>query len=137
NGCAKKAVQRSITSAALAEKPAEVRSALAPAEPQGVTTAEEHREVGEWEHRYANGDEKWAQLEAGYQWLTQKYTRFLNTNNYKHLGTLGTGNHIIEILLDETDRLWIMPHSASRGIGNAIGTYFIGLQPNRMQEPFE
>ena len=40
-----------------------------------------------------------------YQWLTQKYPRFLNTNNYKHLGTLGTGNHFIEICLDESDQV--------------------------------
>ncbi len=42
-----------------------------------------------------------------------------------HLGTLGTGNHFIEVCLDENDRVWIMLHSGSRGIGNAIGSYFI------------
>ena len=78
-----------------------------------------------------------ASLEAGYQWLTQKYPRFLNTNNYKHLGTLGTGNHFIEICLDESDQVWIMLHSGSRGIGNAIGTYFIDLAQKEMQETLE
>jgi tRNA-splicing ligase RtcB len=43
------------------------------------------------------------------------------------LGTLGGGNHFIEVCLDEADRLWVMLHSGSRGIGNAIGTYFIEL----------
>ena len=80
---------------------------------------------------------KWAELEAGYQWLTQKYPRFLNTNNYKHLGTLGTGNHFIEICLDESDQVWIMLHSGSRGIGNAIGTYFIDLAQKEMQDQLE
>src|SRR5438874_504369 len=42
-----------------------------------------------------------------------------------HLGTLGTGNHFIELCLDEDDRVWVMLHSGSRGIGNAIGSYFI------------
>ena len=42
-----------------------------------------------------------------------------------HLGTLGTGNHFIELCLDETERVWVMLHSGSRGIGNAIGSYFI------------
>jgi tRNA-splicing ligase RtcB (3'-phosphate/5'-hydroxy nucleic acid ligase) len=42
-----------------------------------------------------------------------------------HLGTLGTGNHFIELCLDEADRVWVMLHSGSRGIGNAIGSYFI------------
>jgi tRNA-splicing ligase RtcB len=46
-----------------------------------------------------------------------------NTDN--HLGTLGTGNHFIEIQFDESDRMWIMLHSGSRGVGNRIGTYFI------------
>ena len=42
-----------------------------------------------------------------------------------HLGTLGTGNHFIELCLDEEQRVWIMLHSGSRGIGNKIGNYFI------------
>src|SRR6266568_4163449 len=43
------------------------------------------------------------------------------------LGTLGGGNHFIELCLDEANRAWVMLHSGSRGIGNAIGTYFIEL----------
>jgi tRNA-splicing ligase RtcB len=43
------------------------------------------------------------------------------------LGTLGGGNHFIEVCLDEESRVWAMLHSGSRGIGNAIGTYFIEL----------
>jgi tRNA-splicing ligase RtcB len=41
------------------------------------------------------------------------------------LGTLGGGNHFIELCLDEEDRVWVMLHSGSRGTGNRIGTYFI------------
>jgi tRNA-splicing ligase RtcB len=43
------------------------------------------------------------------------------------LGTLGGGNHFIEVCVDEAGRVWAMLHSGSRGIGNAIGTYFIEL----------
>ncbi|OGA61682.1 MAG: RNA-splicing ligase RtcB [Betaproteobacteria bacterium RIFCSPLOWO2_12_FULL_65_14] len=43
------------------------------------------------------------------------------------LGTLGGGNHFIEVCLDEAQRVWIMLHSGSRGIGNALGSYFIEL----------
>src|SRR2546430_8429612 len=43
------------------------------------------------------------------------------------LGTLGGGNHFIEVCLDEANRAWVMLHSGSRGIGNAIGSYFIEL----------
>ena len=51
--------------------------------------------------------------------------------------TLGTGNHFIEICLDESDQVWIMLHSGSRGIGNAIGTYFIDLAQKEMQDQLE
>ena len=45
----------------------------------------------------------------------------------RQLGTLGGGNHFIELCLDEAGRLWVLLHSGSRGIGNAIGSYFIEL----------
>ena len=41
------------------------------------------------------------------------------------LGTLGGGNHFIEVCLDERGFVWVMLHSGSRGTGNQIGTYFI------------
>ncbi|SDZ85360.1 RtcB family protein [Microbulbifer marinus] len=43
------------------------------------------------------------------------------------LGTLGGGNHFIEICIDESNAVWVMLHSGSRGIGNAIGQHFIQL----------
>jgi tRNA-splicing ligase RtcB len=51
----------------------------------------------------------------------------------QQLGTLGGGNHFIEVCLDEAQRVWVMLHSGSRGIGNAIGTYFIGLARRDME----
>jgi tRNA-splicing ligase RtcB len=58
----------------------------------------------------------------------------------RQMGTLGGGNHFIEVCLDESNRVWVMLHSGSRGIGNAIGTYFIELarkdiEKNRIQLP--
>jgi len=54
--------------------------------------------------------------------------RFPRTQNWVcQLGTLGGGNHFIEVCLDEASQVWVMLHSGSRGIGNAIGTYFIEL----------
>ena len=50
-----------------------------------------------------------------------------STSWVHQLGTLGGGNHFIEVCLDEAGRAWVMLHSGSRGIGNAIGTYFIEL----------
>src|SRR5256885_4661815 len=49
------------------------------------------------------------------------------------MGSLGGGNHFIELCLDEEGRAWVMLHSGSRGIGNAIGTYFIELAKKDFQ----
>src|SRR5262245_51611620 len=55
-------------------------------------------------------------------------TRKGKKSSWAHqMGTLGGGNHFIEVCLDESNRVWAMLHSGSRGIGNAIGTYFIEL----------
>jgi len=45
----------------------------------------------------------------------------------RQIGTLGGGNHFIEICLDLDNRVWVMLHSGSRGIGNQIGTVAINL----------
>ena len=49
------------------------------------------------------------------------------------MGTLGGGNHFIEVCLDETNRVWVMLHSGSRGIGNALASYFIALARRDME----
>jgi len=60
--------------------------------------------------------------------------RFKRTHNWvQQMGTLGGGNHFIEVCVDESNRVWIMLHSGSRGIGNAIGTYFIELARRDME----
>lgn len=69
---------------------------------------------------------------AGLQAICEKHPSvrkaFSDFNNWVYqLGTLGTGNHFIEVCLDEAGRVWIMLHSGSRGIGNRIGHYFIEL----------
>ncbi|MDN3448225.1 RtcB family protein [Psychrobacter sp. APC 3281] len=54
----------------------------------------------------------------------------------KQLGTLGGGNHFIELCLDENNDVWVMLHSGSRGIGNCIGRYFINLAKKERQSRF-
>ena len=54
----------------------------------------------------------------------------------KQLGTLGGGNHFIELCLDESQDVWVMLHSGSRGLGNVIGTYFIELAKKEAQHRF-
>lgn len=133
-GCGMNALRTSLTAADLPDSLAQLRSAIEAAVPHGRTTGRGRRDVGAWENPPVNVDAQWVTLQPGFQWLTQKYPRFLNTNNYKHLGTLGTGNHFIEICLDEADRVWVMLHSGSRGIGNAIGSYFIEMAQKDMEQ---
>ncbi|TXU75589.1 RtcB family protein [Klebsiella oxytoca] len=133
-GCGMNALRTSLTAADLPDNLAELRSAIEAAVPHGRTTGRGRRDAGSWENPPANVDAHWSTLHAEFQWLTSKYPRFLNTNNYKHLGTLGTGNHFIEICLDEAQQVWVMLHSGSRGIGNAIGTYFIEMAQKDMEQ---
>ncbi len=51
-----------------------------------------------------------------------------------HLGTLGTGNHFIEVCVDENDHVWFLLHSGSRGVGNRFGTFFIELAKKDMRQ---
>jgi tRNA-splicing ligase RtcB len=57
-----------------------------------------------------------------------KFSKWIN-----QMGTLGGGNHFIEVCLDETDQVWVMLHSGSRGIGNAMASYFIDLARQDME----
>jgi tRNA-splicing ligase RtcB len=43
------------------------------------------------------------------------------------LGSLGSGNHFIEVSVDELDRVWMFLHSGSRGVGNKVATHHIGV----------
>jgi len=61
---------------------------------------------------------------VGYEWLPEKIQDD-PMRVVKQMGTLGGGNHFIEICLDTEDNVWVMLHSGSRGIGNKIGNYYI------------
>lgn len=59
---------------------------------------------------------------------------FGKSSKWTHqMGTLGSGNHFIEVCLDEEQRVWMMLHSGSRGIGNALASYFIALAQRDME----
>jgi tRNA-splicing ligase RtcB (3'-phosphate/5'-hydroxy nucleic acid ligase) len=64
-------------------------------------------------------------LGEGLQQLEAKHPALRQAQSLGHLGSLGGGNHFIEICLDECQHVWAMLHSGSRGIGNRIGSYFI------------
>jgi tRNA-splicing ligase RtcB len=64
----------------------------------------------------------------------QRYPVLEKANHTNHLGTLGTGNHFVEVCLDERDRVWLLLHSGSRGVGNQIATVFIERAKRDMRD---
>src|SRR5690554_441147 len=124
-GCGMMAVRTSLTASDLPDNLRNIRRAIEKAVPHGRTVGRGKRDVGSWHDTPKSVDRAWAKLQPGFQVLTHKHPRLERTNNHKHLGTLGTGNHFVELCLDETDQVWVMLHSGSRGVGNAIGTWFI------------
>lgn len=133
-GCGMMAARTTLTAADLPDNLHGLRSAIEAAVPHGRTMTRGRRDKGSWENPPVVVDAMWASLRPGFERITEKYPRLKNTNNYKHLGTLGTGNHFIEVCLDEADQVWFMLHSGSRGVGNAIGSHFIELAQADMRQ---
>lgn len=133
-GCGMIAVRTSLTAADLPDNLQNIRFAIEAAVPHGRTTQRHGRDKGAWHQVPQIVDQHWAHLDAEFKRLCDKYPKLRATNHYKHLGTLGTGNHFIELCLDEQDRVWVMLHSGSRGVGNAIGNLFISLAQKDMQQ---
>lgn len=133
-GCGMIAVKTSLHANDLPDNLFAIRTAIEKAVPHGRTSYQSGNDRGSWKSPPKLVDQHWQQLEGRFKVLTDKYPRLRNTNNYRHLGTLGTGNHFIELCLDESDNVWVMLHSGSRGVGNAIGTLFIQMAQEDMRE---
>jgi len=131
-GCGMIATRTSLLASDLPDNLHALRSAIERAVPHGKTFG--RRDRGAWEQVPAAADRAWSTLARRFQAITAKYPRLEKTNNRVHLGTLGTGNHFIEVCLDEAERVWFMLHSGSRGVGNAIGTQFIELAKHDMRQ---
>jgi tRNA-splicing ligase RtcB len=132
-GCGMMAVKTSLVAADLPDNLGPLRSAIEHAVPHGRTAQGGRRDEGAWGSVPAHVDTTWAGMAAGFRRITEKYPQLARTNNRNHLGTLGTGNHFIEVCLDEAQSVWFMLHSGSRGVGNAIGTTFIALAQQDMR----
>ncbi len=133
-GCGMMAAQTSLMASDLPDNLEGIRSAIEAAVPHGRSVGRGRRDKGSWGDPTNEITEAWAPLSARFDRIIDKYPRFKNTNNIGHLGTLGTGNHFIELCLDTGDRVWVMLHSGSRGVGNAIGSQFIELAKKDMRK---
>ena len=126
-GCGMMACKTTLNARDLPDNLGPLRSAIEKAVPHGSNPKRMGRDKGAWETPPDETDAAWATLVDEFDLICEDYPRIKNTNNHKHLGTLGTGNHFIEVCLDEAGAVWFMLHSGSRGVGNAIGTHFIEL----------
>jgi tRNA-splicing ligase RtcB len=135
-GCGMMAMQTTLRADQLPDSLSAVRSDIEAAVPHGRTDHGGKNDRGAWGELPQTAGERWLRLSDRYEAITGKHPKALAQNNSRHMGTLGTGNHFIEVCLDESSQVWVMLHSGSRGCGNRIGTYFIQAAKKEMERWF-
>ncbi|MFO1369310.1 MAG: RtcB family protein [Marinagarivorans sp.] len=136
-GCGMMAVKTSLNAAQLPDSLQNLRADIEKNVPHGSSpTTRGKRDTGSWFNAPEDVINAWAGLDAGFIALCEKHPFLKNTNNKNHLGTLGSGNHFIEVCVDEENSVWVMLHSGSRGVGNRIGTHFIEQAKKDMERWF-
>jgi tRNA-splicing ligase RtcB (3'-phosphate/5'-hydroxy nucleic acid ligase) len=133
-GCGVAAVQTTLKASDLPDNLRKIRTAIEKAVPHGRTDHGGRNDKGAWQELPRRQVNVWKQLDAGYKAICAKHPYLDRGNHVNHLGTLGTGNHFVEVCLDESQNVWFMLHSGSRGVGNRIGTYFIELAKKDMKK---
>jgi len=139
-GCGMIAARTELTVADLTKDPntlAAIRKEIERRIPMGRTNNGAEGDRGAW-HNIPDGIKQiWEEsFQIDYEAITEADPQSSARNHARHLGTLGTGNHFIEIQRDQSDRIWIMLHSGSRGPGNKIGSYFTELAKRQMESYF-
>ncbi len=124
-GCGMNAVRLSLKSSDLPENLKEIRLAIEEAVPVG------------------NGMHRDSPYGLNQTWIMSSHSKIMaikdcpfNKNWIKQLGTLGSGNHFIELCIDENQDVWVMLHSGSRGAGNMIGRHYIDVAKRKMEQYF-
>jgi tRNA-splicing ligase RtcB len=135
-GCGMMAVQTDLNGRDLPDNLKGIRSAIEQAVPHGRTNHGGRGDVGAWGEIPLRNNEVWQTLKPRYDAILAKHPKLDRGNHANHLGTLGTGNHFIEVCLDEAENVWFMLHSGSRGVGNRMGSYFIEVARKDMEKFF-
>lgn len=135
-GCGMMAVRTSLPATALPDDLRGIRTAIEVAVPHGRTDNGGRNDRGAWRDPPPASAEAWVAMRSGYERIIGKHPPLDRGSHVQHLGTLGTGNHFIEVCLDEDDHVWIVLHSGSRGVGNRIGGYFIEVAKEDMRRWF-
>ena len=139
-GCGMMAVKIDVSGNQLPDNLSGIRSAIEAAVPHGRSNHGGINDVGawkDWNDMPLKAQQVWNTISRKMDWeyLKEKYPAMLTgkVNTFRHLGTLGSGNHFIELCLDENDDIWVMLHSGSRGIGGRIGYSFIKMAKEDMK----
>lgn len=135
-GCGMMATRTSLVASQLPDDLHALRDAIERAVPHGRTDNGGTNDRGAWSEAPAQVQTAWNGLRPGFDRIVEKHPSLRRGQSFGHLGTLGTGNHFIEVCLDEEQRVWFLLHSGSRGVGNRIGRYFIELAREEMQRYF-
>ncbi|MBX3471516.1 MAG: RtcB family protein [Planctomycetes bacterium] len=135
-GCGMMATRTSLVASDLPDDLRALRTAIEAAVPHGRTDNGGKNDKGAWREPPDPQLQAWRELEPGYRRILERHPKLDRGSHVSHLGTLGTGNHFIEVCLDQDQRVWVMLHSGSRGVGNRIGSYFIELAREDMRRWF-
>ncbi|MCH2222811.1 MAG: RtcB family protein, partial [Dechloromonas sp.] len=132
-GCGMNAVRTSLTAEQLPDTLRGLRMAIEAAVPLGFNQHSASRMRGSALQRLGRALNDRLDCIVGRHPGLMKMQRRFNETWLCQIGTLGGGNHFIELCLDEARQVWIMLHSGSRGIGNVIGRYFIAAARKDMR----
>lgn len=112
-GCGMAAVRTDLTAADLPDELSPLLTGLERTVPAGVGKGHDRARR---DHRSAGTVATWLKANRPQTELSAKQER----TAHEQLGTLGSGNHFVEVSLDEHDSVWVVLHSGSRGIGNQL-----------------
>lgn len=137
-GCGMMALRTTLTASDLPDNLHGLRTAIEERIPHGRTDNGGTNDRGAWGEVPELHEIELRKHMADLSVIVDKHPKLEQASRraQNHAGTLGTGNHFVEVCLDEDQRVWIMLHSGSRGIGNRIGSYFIELAKKDMERWF-
>ncbi|HSB63443.1 MAG TPA: RtcB family protein [Thermoanaerobaculia bacterium] len=134
-GCGMMATLTTLVASELPDDLKGIRSAIERAVPHGRTNSGGRGDRGAWGDAPDRVAAAWSRLEPAYRRILDRHPSLdRGAPPVQQLGTLGTGNHFIEVCLDEKERVWFLLHSGSRGVGNRIGTQFIEIAKKDMRQ---
>jgi len=133
-GCGMMAVRTSLRASDLPDDLSRIRAKIEAAVPHGRTHRGGAGDRGAWNDPPKTHAAAWAKLAPRFARIAEKHPKVQRGATVEQIGTLGSGNHFIELCLDEEAAVWVMLHSGSRGVGNRIGSYFIELAKEDLRQ---